>query len=204
MVEGIKSTLTERISEDVQDELIEMLPVFLRTMNLLKMVGDTMTEESIVSLTQKAEKSADLLNFLGDERITALLSVLVEKSEQFAELLKVLDRLVALQKNGALDRLFELAEVVGVFTDALTESTIQHLVGQTVPLLELGEQITTSPIIKSTPSILDAVEKTVEEMKTANPPVITAMGLLKLIKQKEMQQAIHFTVGMLKNLSIAK
>lgn len=204
MVDGTKTYLTDRISEEVQNELIEMLPVFLRTMNLLKMVGDTMTEESIVSLTQKAERSADLLNFLGDERLTGLLTVLVNKSDQLIELVSVLDRLVALQKNGALERLFELAEVVGVFTDALTEPTIQHIVGQTVPLLELGEKITSSPVLKSAPILLDAVEKTVDEMKTANPPAVSVMGLLKLMKQKEMQHALHFGVSLLKNLTVAK
>jgi len=204
MVEGTKTHLSERISEDVQNEFIEMLPVFLRTMNLLKMVGDTMTEESIVALTKKAERSADIINFLGDERITTLLTILVEKSDQVIELVNVLDRIVALQKNGALDRLFELAEVVGVFTDALTEPTIQHIVGQTVPLLELGERITSSPIIKRTPILLEAVEKTVEEMKTANPPALSVMGLLKLLKQKEVQLALHFGVSLLKNVSVAK
>lgn len=204
MVEGTKTHLSERISEDVQNEFIEMLPVFLRTMNLLKMVGDTMTEESIVALTKKAERSADIINFLGDERITSLLTILVEKSDQVIEVVNVLDRIVALQKNGALDRLFELAEVVGVFTDALTEPTIQHIVGQTVPLLELGERITSSPIIKRTPILLEAVEKTVEEMKTANPPALSVMGLLKLLKQKEVQLALHFGVSLLKNVSVAK
>ncbi|HHY74301.1 MAG TPA: DUF1641 domain-containing protein [Bacillus bacterium] len=196
--------MTERISEDVQDELIEMLPVFLRTMNLLKMVGDTMTEESIVALTEKAEKSADLLNFLGDERLTTVLAALIDKSDQLVELLNVLDRIVVLQKNGALDRLFELAEVVGVFTDALTEPTIQHIVDRSVPLLELGERIASSPIIKNTPAILDAVEKTTEEMKTASPPTLSVMGLLKIMKQKEIQHAAHFGVAFLKNLGAAK
>lgn len=204
MVEGTKTPISERITEEVQDELIEMLPVFLRTMNLLKMVGDTMTEETIVSVTQKAERSADLLNILGDERLTTLLTALVDKSEQLAGLLNVMDRLSVLQKNGTLDRLFELAEVVGVFTDALTEPTVQHLVNKTVPLLELGERVAASPILNSTTAILDAVEKTVEEMKTASPPTLSVMGLLKAMKQKEMQQALHFGVSLMKNLSDVK
>ncbi|WP_458413515.1 hypothetical protein ACNQFZ_01050 [Schinkia sp. CFF1] len=204
MVEGTKTPISERITEEVQDELIEMLPVFLRTMNLLKMVGDTMTEETIVSVTQKAERSADLLNFLGDERLTTLLTALVDKSEQLAGLLNVMDRLSVLQNNGALDRLFELAEGVGVFTDALTEPTVQHLVNKTVPLLELGERVASSPILNSTTAILGAVEKTVEEMKTASPPTLSVMRLLKVMKQKEMQQALHFGVSLMKNLSDVK
>lgn len=113
MVEGTKTYLTEKISEDVQNELIDMLPVFLKTMNLLKMVGDTMTEESIVSLTQKAERSADLLNFLGDERISALLTVLVEKSDQIIDLVGVLDRQVALEKMVRLTACSNLPKLLG-------------------------------------------------------------------------------------------
>lgn len=202
MVEATKTALSERISEDVQKELVEMLPVFLRTMNLLKMVGDTMTEETIVSLTEKAERSADLLNFLGDERITKLLTILVDKSDQFISLLDTIDRIVVLQKNGTLDRLFELSEVLGVFTEALTESTIQHIVGQAVPLLELGEKITSSSIMKNTPTMLDAVEKTIDEMKTTSPQPMSIIGLLKMMKEKEMQQALHFGITLLKNINV--
>ncbi|WP_017755110.1 DUF1641 domain-containing protein [Calidifontibacillus oryziterrae] len=204
MVDATKTPLSERITEDVQNELVEMLPVFVRTMNLVKMVGDTMTEETIVSLTEKAEKSSDLLNYLGDERVTNLLSIVVEKSDQLIELLAVLDRLAVLQKNGTLDRLFELAEALGVFTDALTESTIQHLVQSTVPLLELGDKITASPIVKHTPTMLEAIDRTVEDLKTVNPPAISALGLLKVIKQKEVQQALHFGLAFLKNLNVTK
>ena len=188
----------ESISEETQNELVEMLPVFIRTLNLLKLVGDTMTEETISVITEKVEKSADLINYLGDERVTKLLDVVLNNADQLVELL---DKVMILQKNGTIDKLLELGEALGVLTDSLTETSIKHLTERLVPLIEIGDKVASSSLIKNTPNMIDAFEKTVDETKGKTPPAMSVFGLLKILKEKEMQEAIHFGLTFLKNMN---
>jgi len=186
------------VSPELQAELIEMLPVFVRTLNLIKLVGDAMSEETIAHGMSKFEKAANLLKAVEDERLPKLLDKLIENSDVFISLF---EKIAILEKNGALDKLLELAQALGIFMDSLTENTIQHMTERTLPLIEVGDQLLSSSLVKNTPKLLSAVEHTIEDMKNEEPSQLSMIKLLSLLKKKEVQQGIQFSVKLLENLA---
>lgn len=194
----IETNVLTNVSPDLQAEVVEMLPVFIRTLNLIKLLGDTMSEETVAHTMIKLENASSLLEIAADERLPKLLAVLIDKSDL---LLSVLDKVAVLEKNGTLDRLLELSQALGVATEALTEHSIKHLTETALPLLEIGDQLLSSSLIKSTPKLLNAVEKTSRDMAGANMQPLSVFGLLGLLKKKEVQEALHFGVQLLGNLS---
>ncbi|TCS94197.1 DUF1641 domain-containing protein [Hazenella coriacea] len=202
MAETKKHLALDVIPEETQERVVEMLPVFLDTLSIIKMMSDTLTDETVNGLTQKLEQSSQLLDVLGDERVHHLIDVLLKHSDQLAH---VLEKVMVLEKNGTLDKLLELAQTLGVLTDSLTESTVQHLTQQGLQLVEVGDQVLKSSLVKEAPKLIDAVEKTIEQKK--DQPVtqnLSLFQLLKLTKEKEIQEAILFGVTLLKNLRSVK
>lgn len=193
------NTLTG-VSPGLQEELVEMLPVFVRTLNLIKMAGDTMSEETVSALMMKLEKAANLLEVIDDERLPHLLSAMVEKGDV---LVSLLDKITVLEKNGSLDKLLELSQALGTVTDAITEHSVKHLTETALPLVELGDQLLASPAVKNAPKLLQAVEKTVQDMENSKAQQLSVFGLLGLLKKKEVQEAVQFSVALLGNLSQA-
>lgn len=186
------------VSPELQSEFVEMLPVLVRTLNLIKLVGDTMSEETIAHAMSKLEKASNLLNVVEDERLPKLLDVIIEKSDV---LVSLLEKVEVLEKNGSLDKLLELAQAVGIVTDSLTENSIKHITETALPLLEMGDELLSSSLVKSTPKLLSAVEKTIVEMEDEEPAQLSMLKILGLLKKKEVQQALQFGVTLLGNLS---
>lgn len=186
------------VNPELQAEVTEMLPVLVRTLNLVKLVGDTMSEETISHTMTKLEKASNLLEVVEDERLPRLLDALIEKADL---LVSLLDKVEVIVKNGTLDKLFELSQALGVVTDSLTEHSIKHMTETALPLLEMGDQLLSSSVVKSTPKLLGAVEKTVHDIGRVEPQQLSIFGLLGLLKKKEVQQALQFGVTLLGNLS---
>lgn len=193
-----KANTVAGVSPELQDEIVEMLPVFVRTLNLIKMAGDTMSEQTVASLMTKLEKAANLLEVVDDERLPRLLNTLVEKGDV---LVSLLDKITVLEQNGTLDKLLELSQALGTVTDALTEHSVKHITDTALPLVELGDQLLASPAVKNAPKLLQAVEKTVQEMEGKKAQQLSLLGLLGLLKKKEVQEAVQFSVALLGNLS---
>ncbi|HBI03741.1 MAG TPA: hypothetical protein DDY49_06900 [Paenibacillaceae bacterium] len=186
------------VSPELQSEFVEMLPVLVRTLNLIKLVGDTMSEETIAHTMSKLEKASNLLTVVEDERLPKLLDVLIEKSDV---LVSLLDKVGVLEKNGSLDKLLELGQAIGIVTDSLTENSIKHMTETALPLLEMGDQLLSSSLVKSTPKLVSAVEKTVQDIENEEPTQLSMLKILGLLKKQEVQQAMHFGVTLLGNLS---
>lgn len=186
------------VNPELQAEVTEMLPVLVRTLNLVKLVGDTMSEETIAHTMTKLEKASNLLEVVEDERLPRLLDALIEKADL---LVSLLDKVEVIVKNGTLDKLLELSQALGVVTDSLTEHSIKHMTETALPLLEMGDQLLSSSVVKSTPKLLGAVEKTVHDIGRVEPQQLSIFGLLGLLKKKEVQQALQFGVTLLGNVS---
>lgn len=186
------------VSPELQSEFVEMLPVLVRTLNLIKLVGDTMSEETVAHTMSKLEKASNLLTVIEDDRLPKLLEFMIDKSDV---LVSLLDKVAVLEKNGALDKLLELAQAIGIVTDSLTENSIKHMTETALPLLEMGDQLLHSSVVKSAPKLLSAVEKTVQDMEDEEPAQLSMLKILGLLKKKEVQQAMHFGVTLLGNLS---
>lgn len=186
------------VKPELQAEVIEMLPVLVRTLNLVKLVGDTMSEETIAHTVIKLEKVSNLLEVLEDERLPKLLDTLIKSSDL---LVSLLDKVEVLVKNGTLDKLIELSQVLGVATDSLTEHSIKHMTETALPLLEMVDQFLSSSVVKNMPRLLGAVEKTVHDIGGVEPQKLSIVGILGLLKKKEVQQALQFGVTYLGNLS---
>ena len=122
-----------QLTPELQEELTETLPVFVRFLHVLKMAGDAMTEETTSHLTVKLEKAANLLAIMDDDRLPRLLTALLENGDA---LVSLLEKVAVLHENGTLDKLIELAEALGSVTDALTEETVQQMTAKALPLVE--------------------------------------------------------------------
>lgn len=186
------------VSPELREEMVEMLPVFVRTLNLIKMAGDTMSEETVSHVMMKLEKAANLLEVVDDDRLPRILSALVDKGDV---LVSLLDKITVLEQNGTLDKLLELSQALGTVTDALTEHSVKHMTETALPLVEFGDQLLASPAVKNAPRLLQAVEKTVQEMESSRAQQLSVFGLLGLLKKKEVQEAVQFSVALLGNLS---
>lgn len=187
-----------QLTPELQEELTETLPVFVRFLHGLKMAGDAMTEETISHLTVKLEKAANLLAIIDDDRLPRLLTALLENGDV---LVSLLEKAAVLHENGTLDKLIELAEALGSVTDALTEETVQQMTAKALPLVEIGDKILSSKAVKKAPQLIDAVNKTIADMENQKPQPLSVFGLLGLLKKKEVQRALQFTVALLGNLS---
>lgn len=187
-----------QLTPELQEELTETLPVFVRFLHGLKMAGDAMTEETISHLTVKLEKAANLLAIIDDDRLPRLLTALLENGDA---LVSLLEKAAVLHENGTLDKLIELAEALGSVTDALTEETVQQMTAKALPLVEIGDKILSSKAVKKAPQLIDAVNKTIADMENQKPQPLSVFGLLGLLKKKEVQRALQFTVALLGNLS---
>lgn len=187
---------SELLSTVHREQWADLAPVFLDTLGLVKMLGDTLTDKTVSQLGEKMEAASNLLDFLGDERILGLIQTLLEHSDH---LILVLDQVMELEKNGTLDKLLRLAETMGILTDAITEETLVYTSRSALRLIELGDQAAQSPLVKEAPRFLGALQQTANE-KNGNKQPFSLLGLLKLTKEREVQDAIHFGIRFLKNL----
>lgn len=75
------------------------------------------------------------------------------------------------------------------------------MTAKALPLVEIGDKILSSKAVKKAPQLIDAVNKTIADMENQKPQPLSVFGLLGLLKKKEVQRALQFTVALLGNLS---
>jgi uncharacterized protein YjgD (DUF1641 family) len=126
---------------------------------------------------------------------------------------KALPAIASLVDNGDLDRVVELARLVGSAQDAMTDEMIGRLAGVASHALSLIERVTRTGLADQllgladtlersglAPDVLAAVDHAAKEVASAPPPkggIAGLMGVYALLKRPETQRAIHFGVAAL-------
>ena len=170
-----------------------------RIVSLARLVGsaqDSMTDDIVGRVAAIASDGMDLLDRVNRSGVV-----------------KALPAVSALVDNGDLDRVVELARLIGSAQDSMTDDMIVRLAGVASHGLSLVETMTRTGLADSlmklaahlersglAPDLLNAVDSAAKEVAAQPPPkggIAGLMGIYALMKQPQTQRAIHFAVAML-------
>ncbi|CDQ10992.1 conserved protein of unknown function [Acidithiobacillus ferrivorans] len=134
-------------------------------------------------------------------------TVISEHHTHDAELRRAQEALAELVNNGDLDRLVQLARLIGSAQDAMSDEMISRMAGMAGDALCLVDRITRAGTAERLLEVAEQIEKThvmtdllqslagaAEESAHAPTPKGGVGGLWEIIRQPETQQTIQFLI----------
>ncbi|MHB8237240.1 MAG: helical membrane plugin domain-containing protein [Acidithiobacillus ferrivorans] len=134
-------------------------------------------------------------------------TVISEHHTHDAELRRAQEALAELVNNGDLDRLVQLARLIGSAQDAMSDEMISRMAGMAGDALCLVDRITRAGTAEHLLGVVEQIEKThvmtdllqslagaAAEAAHAPTPKGGVGGLWEIIKQPETQQTIQFLI----------
>ena len=174
-------------------DFVRRLDAVNELLDVVDLGTSAMTDEMVVELSGTAETLAASADGIAtDETVKLAESV----GENGAELQEALDTLVELQQSGTLDELAELGDVVSLGTSAMTDEMVRSLAGTGSSLGELADTAAQD----ETRGGLTAMLNSVSAAEQAETTPVGAVGLMKAIRDPEIQHGLGYLLAIAKAL----
>ncbi len=176
-------------------EEIETLKDFL---NLGRSLTSSLTSSQITSLASGMGQILSLLQTLREPGIQNLVQVLAGSSSTLVDLIRLVD---AYYKSGTIQKGLELATLLGVVRDALSTPAVAQLAEDTNAFMVTVDQAAAQ--FGGLAGIQSAIESAKEASKeaTKDTRIIGIMGLLRALKEPQVQREIKFLLHFAKQIS---
>jgi uncharacterized protein YjgD (DUF1641 family) len=131
-----------------------------------------------------------------------LVELLAQVRESAPSISHVIRRVDELTKSGALDSVLDLAQVLQA-AEASVGDAMVHRLGEMVRVLgEMGDLLITSGLPQRLPALMEAASAARAEAE-ADPSTIGLLGLMKALKQPEVQFALKFMLALARRMPAA-
>jgi len=174
-------------------EFVKRLDAVNELLDVVDLGTSAMTDEMVVELSGTAETLAASADGIATDETVALAESVGENG---GELQEALDTLVDLQRSGTLDELAELGDVVSLGTSAMTDEMVRSLAGTGSSLGELADTAAKD----GTRGGLTALLNSVDAAENAETTPVGMVGLMKAIRDPEIQQGLGYLLAIAKAL----
>jgi len=166
---------------------VERLDAVNELLEVLELGTDALDDDMAVSLAGTAATLGESADGLATEETVTLAESVGENGESLGQ---ALETLAALQEQGTLDDLVELAEVVSLLTDALDDDMAVSLAGTGASLGELAD----SAAEEDTRDGLSTVLGAVGDAQSGDVSRVGTLGLLRATRDEEVQAGLGYLV----------
>jgi len=174
-------------------DFVRRLDAVNELLDVVDLGTSAMTDEMVVELAGTGERLAASADGIATDETVALAESVGENG---AELQEALDTLVELQRSGTLDELAELGDVVSLGTSAMTDEMVRSLAGTGSSLGELADTAAKD----GTRGGLTALLNSVDAAENAETSSVGMVGLMKAIRDPEIQQGLGYLLAIAKAL----
>ncbi len=169
-------------------------------LNLGRALTSSLTSSQIASLASGLGELTPLLQNLSHPGAQRLVQVLTASSDTLADLIQLI---VTYHKSGTIRNALELATLFGVVRDALSTPGVAHLAEAADRFMVTSDQVCAEVGgIEGVRGLIHSAKKACEEAEQDENRV-GIMGLLKALKEPQVQKGIKFLLLFSKNISMA-
>jgi uncharacterized protein YjgD (DUF1641 family) len=166
---------------------VERLDAVNELLEVLELGTDALDDDMAVSLAGTAATLGESADGLATEETVTLAESVGENGESLGQ---ALETLAALQEQGTLDDLVELAEVVSLLTDALDDDMAVSLAGTGASLGELADSAAEEGTRDGLATVLDAVGDAQSEEVSR----VGTLGLVRATRDEEVQAGLGYLI----------
>ncbi|WP_276257693.1 DUF1641 domain-containing protein [Haloglomus litoreum] len=184
--------------ESAIEENPEAVATFVRRLDavnelldVLALGEEAMTDEMVVELADTGSTLAESADGLATEETVRLAESIGANGDELAD---ALETLVDLQRRGTLQELAEVAEVVSLASDALTDEMVVSLAGTGASLGELADTAAEPDTRDGLARLLSAVG-TAERTERASP---STLSLVKSLRDDDVKQGMAYVIALAK------
>jgi len=166
---------------------VERLDAVNELLDVLELGTDALDDDMAVSLAGTAATLGESADGLATDETVALAESVGDNGESLGE---ALETLAALQEQGTLDDLVELAEVVSLLRDALDDDMAVSLAGTGASLGELADSAADEATRDGLTTVLDAVGDAESEEVSR----VGTLGLVRATRDEEVQAGLGYLI----------
>ncbi len=213
------NTALEVMTNALTDEMVERTASnFEKVVELIDRLNDPQMAETIDKLVKNAEtlnKSMEnligaatalstMLNAFTDSMVEKMAGTVGEMGELLDEVNRadvkgVIPYVGKMNTGNNMEALVDLVNAVGVMRNALTDSMVERLVAL---ITDITVNLARFRVEEIGTAALSSIEKASKEIEE-HPPKLGISGLLKVIKDPEVQKGLIFALYLIKDLSKA-
>jgi uncharacterized protein YjgD (DUF1641 family) len=172
-------------------EFVDRLDAVNELLDVMALGEEAMTDEMVVELADTGSTLAESADGLATEETVRLAEGVGANGDELAD---AMETLVELQRSGALDELAELADVLSLATDAMTDEMVVSLAGTGSSLGELADTAAEPDTRDGLARLLSAVG-TAERTEPESP---STLALVKSLRDDDVKQGMGYVVALAK------
>jgi len=172
---------------DAVATFVERLDAVNELLEVLELGTDALDDDMAVSLAGTAATLGESADGLATDETVALAESVGDNGESLGE---ALETLAALQEQGTLDDLVELAEVVSLLRDALDDDMAVSLAGTGASLGELADSAAEEDTRDGLATVLGAVGDAQSEEVSR----VGTLGLVRATRDEEVQAGLGYLI----------
>lgn len=196
-VEQVESrdALEAAIAENPEEvaDFVDHLDLVNELLDATELVTVAADDQMVADTTSTAATLAEAADGLSTEETVALSESVGENGDELTE---ALETLIRLQRSGTLDELANLAEVVPLLSGAMDDEMVTNLARSGTALGEVADTATEPETAEGLQNMLSAVGEANEEP----PEQVGLVGLVKAIRDPEVQQGLGFVLALARAL----
>jgi uncharacterized protein YjgD (DUF1641 family) len=172
-------------------EFVDRLDAVNELLDVMALGEEAMTDEMVVELADTGSTLAESADGLATEETVRLAEGVGANGDELAD---AMETLVELQRSGALDELAELADVLSLATDAMTDEMVVSLAGTGSSLGELADTAAEPDTRDGLARLLSAVGSA----ERTEPESTSTLSLVKSLRDDEVKQGMGYVVALAK------
>ncbi|WP_137284235.1 DUF1641 domain-containing protein [Halorussus salinisoli] len=197
--EETRDALEAAIAENPEEvaDFVDRLGLVSELLDATELVTVAADDRMVADTANTAATLAEAADGLATEETARLSESVGESGDELAD---ALETLVRLQRQGTLDELAQLAEVVPLLSGAMDDEMVTNLAHSGTALGEVADTAADPETAQGLQTMLAAVGEANEE----SPERVGPVGLVKTVRDPEVQQGLGFLLAMARALGSAE
>jgi uncharacterized protein YjgD (DUF1641 family) len=190
---GTTAEAPEELAKAIEDNpeavatFVERLDAVNELFEVLELGTDALDDDMAVTLAGTAATLGESADGLATEETVTLAESVGENGESLGD---AIETLAALQEQGTLDDLVELAEVVSLLRDALDDDMAASLAGTGASLGELADSAADEDTRDGLATVLGAVG----DAQSEDVSRVGTLGLVRATRDAEVQAGLGYLI----------
>jgi uncharacterized protein YjgD (DUF1641 family) len=195
LAEADRDALEAAIEENPEAvaEFVDRLDAVNELLDALALGGDALDDEMVTELADTGSTLAESADGLATDETVELASAVGTNADDLAD---ALETIVALQRNGTLDNLVELAELASLATDAMDDEMVTSLAGTGSDVGELADTATDPDTRRGLERALGGIGSA--ERADAEP--VGMLGLARALRNPDVRAGLGYVVAIAEGL----
>jgi uncharacterized protein YjgD (DUF1641 family) len=178
-------------------EFVAHLDAVNELLDVLSLGESALDDEMVRELSATGSTLAESADGLATDETVALAETVGENGDDLRE---ALETLLALQRSGTLEELAELAEVGSLASAALDDEMVASLAGTGAALGEVAQTAADDDTRDGVETLLESVG----EAEQSSPEQVGAVGLLRGLRDPEVQYGLGYLLALASALGRAQ